>query len=523
MREVGLMLDIASSNWRTRSPKLLASLMIGITYGIILLTKDVQEDAFITFRTAFNLADYGELSFNLGEGHNSATSLLYPLWIALLRMIFGSCTIGVVLLLNSAAVVIASALIARIARHLLDLRANQTTMLWLVIAISPVSLLMATRGMEAALIVLFISLGLDSLRSGRALNLTICIALLPLLRPDAVIFSGLLMVCAIFARKGLTAASLVGTVAGAGLYIALSFPIYGSLIPLTVNAKSLAHQDPDRSALGGLLRLVQSNAFAPFHSKYLIAAYSLLTVSAFVLSMMVIVWAGRYQRSRIPIVAFMVGAIWLPVIVFFVRGIVFPWYLWPSGFLYASLVWSFIVFLRSKVLAKHRVWPDGLILFAALVLALSQIALSFNNGLQESGYRASVGIYIRDKAEPQDTLFLEPAGYIPFYSGLRTIDDVGLTSPLATQYMSSGDTYWRATLIRDQLPSWLVLREPVEVLDSASSDEAVDPLNRMYCLERQFIYNPSAFSPQALLSLARLGDHSPYFLYRLGDCNGRDD
>lgn len=107
---------------------------------------------------------------------------------------FGGFAIPVVLLLKSSAAVVASAIIARIVRQFMYVRADQVTLLWLVIAISPVSFLLATRGMVAAFIVLIISVGLDSLRSGRAFPLTICITLLPRLRPDAVMFSGLLVV-----------------------------------------------------------------------------------------------------------------------------------------------------------------------------------------------------------------------------------------------------------------------------------------------------------------------------------------
>ena len=71
-----------------------------IIHFLLLFLGDVQEDAYIIFRTAFNLADHGELSYNLGEGYSGATSYLYPFLIALIRLVSGEYAIKIVLIFS---------------------------------------------------------------------------------------------------------------------------------------------------------------------------------------------------------------------------------------------------------------------------------------------------------------------------------------------------------------------------------------------------------------------------------------
>ena len=41
-----------------------------------------------------------------------------------------------------------------------------------------------------------------------------------------------------------------------------------------------------------------------------------------------------------------------------------------------------------------------------------------------------------------DTLFLEPAGYIPFYAGIKTFDEVGLASPEILRFKERDPNDW---------------------------------------------------------------------------------
>src|ERR1700759_1110140 len=57
-----------------------------------LLIHPLQEDAYITFRAARHLAEYGDFSFNLHQHFPGTTSLVYPLIVAAIDMVVRSPT-----------------------------------------------------------------------------------------------------------------------------------------------------------------------------------------------------------------------------------------------------------------------------------------------------------------------------------------------------------------------------------------------------------------------------------------------
>lgn len=76
----------------------LALVLVRVLY---FLTHHIQEDAYIAFRTAFNLADHGVYSFNVDEHAPGATSLLFGFLEAGLRLIFGGWAIGAILIAST--------------------------------------------------------------------------------------------------------------------------------------------------------------------------------------------------------------------------------------------------------------------------------------------------------------------------------------------------------------------------------------------------------------------------------------
>ena len=76
----------------------------------------------------------------------------------------------------------------------------------------------------------------------------------------------------------------------------------------------------------------------------------------------------------------------------------------------------------------------------------------------EFGNRKQIGLWLKDHARsPADTVFLESLGYIGFYSGLKTFDYPGMTSPEVVSARKQVGENWLA-LIRILKPDWLVLR-----------------------------------------------------------------
>jgi hypothetical protein len=83
--------------------------------------------------------------------------------------------------------------------------------------------------------------------------------------------------------------------------------------------------------------------------------------------------------------------------------------------------------------------------------------LKAQQAIIETGLRRPIGEWLRQQSAPGDTVFMEPLGYIGFFSGLRTYDYPGLSSPeVVAAIQRRGKTF--APLIRDLEPTWLVLR-----------------------------------------------------------------
>ena len=71
-------------------PAWLAFFVIVLIRIPFLLIHPLQEDAYITFRSARHLAEYGDFSFNLHQHFPGTTSLLYPLIVAAFDLVLRS-------------------------------------------------------------------------------------------------------------------------------------------------------------------------------------------------------------------------------------------------------------------------------------------------------------------------------------------------------------------------------------------------------------------------------------------------
>ena len=88
--------------------------------------------------------------------------------------------------------------------------------------------------------------------------------------------------------------------------------------------------------------------------------------------------------------------------------------------------------------------------------------LKLQQNIIENGNRKEIGLWLKDHATPNDTVFLEPLGYIGFYSQLKMLDFPGLSSQEVLSARKKLQTDRYAKLINELRPNWLVLR-PREV------------------------------------------------------------
>ena len=94
----------------------------------------------------------------------------------------------------------------------------------------------------------------------------------------------------------------------------------------------------------------------------------------------------------------------------------------------------------------------------------------------ENNGRKQIGLWLREHAAPTDSVFLEPIGYIGYFSQLKILDFPGLVAPEVSRIVRSGPGGY-SKIINTLRPTWLVLR-PVELtgqglVNSAALDNYV--------------------------------------------------
>ena len=86
-----------------------------------------------------------------------------------------------------------------------------------------------------------------------------------------------------------------------------------------------------------------------------------------------------------------------------------------------------------------------------------QTVHSIATGNGEWNYRRSIGLFLKDyEKDKNQYILLEPAGYIPYFSGLKTIDEVGLVDvEIQKEIKKDKANYWRNT-VEHRKPKYLL-------------------------------------------------------------------
>jgi hypothetical protein len=75
----------------------------------------------------------------------------------------------------------------------------------------------------------------------------------------------------------------------------------------------------------------------------------------------------------------------------------------------------------------------------------------------ETGHRRLIGIWLKEHGKPSDTIFLEPVGYIGYFSDMKIADHPGLVNPEVVRLRREGmETFGQIVL--SLRPEWVVLR-----------------------------------------------------------------
>jgi hypothetical protein len=476
-----------------------------LAMGFAAFTDHVWEDYYITYRASRNLAEGNGLVFTAGERLHTFTSPLGVLLPAAAFGLTGNTSDDVALWIFrvwcAAAFGGAAALVVAIGRRLRQARMAIVAGVAL-LALDAKSLDFTINGMETAWMLLFLAYAFGAhlrIESKTWIHLGMAWAGLMWTRPDSFIYVGL--IAAGFwlfndeAESGASRKRMLGVFVRAGIlttvlygpWLAWAAWYYGSPVPHTIAAKGSIGSGRtvwEFVATAARLPYLAWTGGATLESTFLPSYYVMggwpawwVWASRAVATMCAMLWVvPRLRReARVASFAFFGAHVYLSFFPYFP----FPWYV-PSTTLLAILS---IGGGLAQLFGRRKVTEDGAEKCHALYDTFAKWAgvgvvvvavvgagwVTWNVARQveaqqrivETGTRRAIGEWLKANAAEGDAVFMEPLGYIGFFSGLKTFDYPGMSSLEMVRARKAVGEEW-GRLIFELQPRWVVLR-PFEV------------------------------------------------------------
>lgn len=462
---------------------LLLALIVAAPAWFTLRSGNIWEDFFITYRCSLNLVHGEGLTYEAGTRVHTFTSPLGTLLPALLAWGAGTDDSAVVLgwfrVLGCLALAAAWWLAAPGFRSAAGLAA--AALFW---ALDVKIAAFSTNGMETAWLLLAVVLAWRALVDRRPVLAGVALGFALWTRPDGFIFVMALAIAVLVIPGGVRWRLrdwLVMAGVAAAIYtpwFAWAWSYYGSPVPNTVAAKAT------HLTLAESLRILAAYPFqflfthSAAHDAFLPPYFFFGPWPAWLpwfghgvalLAAGVACWPACSRPSRVAGLGFVLGGIYLTITT---RA---PWY-FPAWALLAYLAlagglekawrrwrprWRAVALGGAAVLLAAQGW---------LFFAVTQ-QLRWQQELIEWDVRARIGRQLRNSsASPSETVFLEPLGYIGFFSGLAMRDTPGLGAPEVVRLRKAG-TLAMGKLIAAVQPHWAVLRD-VELAGMTAEERA---------------------------------------------------
>jgi hypothetical protein len=464
----------AGSRWRHPELYWFVPVALLSTCAYFLYTRQIQEDFFITFRCSRNLVQGNGLVYNVGERVHGFTSPLGALLPALCDWVWGGRSyvtslfsfriLSIIAYMTGGMLVLCSlkgphAMFERIffgCFYILDSKTIGFT----------------TNGMETGFMLLFLGWAIYLLQVEGYdpwLQRGCCWAGLMWTRPDGCVYIAALGLVQLLFQQELKNRLLV-SLAKSGLICAMlylpwftwAWSYYGSPVPQTIIAKS-GWESSFPSALQGLTEKATArwgSFFSPNH--YLFGGWSAwmgkwsLAICAFA----AIYWVLPVEDpwGRMVSLCFLLCSGYLILIPFLCA-----WYIPPVALL------GFLAAVRGlpRVAGLVTTSPAWCKLPAYAMLAACVAIMAYLSGLgmwrtkleQETvnEARTSIGLWLKAHVRPADRVYVEPLGYIGYFSEATMLDFPGLVTPRVVELRKKDMTL---TTIPEVLrPEWMVLRD----------------------------------------------------------------
>jgi hypothetical protein len=451
--------------------------------GYAAYTNQVWEDYLITFRYSQNLCEGQGLVYRPGERVHGFTSPLGTLLPALCHLATGQRSYLAALwafrVLSALAFVGAGLLLLRALRESGAGRVGLAGFGALYV-LEAKAVAFSANGMETAFVLLFLAWGLlltSRGPAGNGLRLGLCGAGLLWARPDGFVpIAALALASVLFAegprKPALAALAKAGCVCAAAYlpWFAAAWAYYASPVPNTVWAKAgyrMAHAGALDLALDACRRLPRrvADVFLPAYYSFDDWPAPVLFV-AHLLGLFAALYWLLPLRDRLGRLASFVFLCLCGYLAFLSHA--FPWYLPPAA------ACGLVAVARGGARvaeALRRPFPRAPVALAAvLLLACAERLWLFaqvcrqmraHQAVIEDGNRRRVGLWLRGRVAAGERVYVEPLGYIGYFSAARMLDYPGLVSPEVVRAAAAGPPDFVSVGLRLR-PEWMVLRPDEE-------------------------------------------------------------
>jgi hypothetical protein len=413
----------------------------------------VQDDAYITYRYARNIASGAGFVYNGGEAVLGTSTPLYALSLALLSKVTG-------LAVPDAGILawLAGLWVAGIALYRAGLAAGRVFAALVALLFLTSPLLSHMVGMESAFVLALLALATWALSRDRLFLASVLIGALILTRFEMVLFAVVAAAYQWFAFRR-SPVWLAPAVVILSFWLAYAFLVFGSPIPLSATAKLVTAREPfavgflfymylTRSAIGWVVVHTFTflvGAFFLVYRRDAPAPYALL-----------LLWGAAYFA----VAAAVAGS--------------FPWYYAPLLPAVAIATTYGARYISSVPIARRSGQPlaDGrpgshpaLFLLIGLLLLLGNLAswardwADYGGGIRDHRFVAyrDISAWLLEHMDPGDSLAAAEIGYIGYFTDVRVLDLYGLVTPGVHPWLPLGLEATTSLAIEAYAPDYVLI------------------------------------------------------------------
>ncbi|REC49982.1 hypothetical protein [Chryseobacterium pennipullorum] len=429
---------------------------------LFLLTHYIQEDAFITWRVAQNLLDYGVIGFNGDTKISASTTHLYVFVSYIFNLIFGKENfIEPLLIFNSILFTVGTLFLS----HLVLRNPWHKAVFIFLMGILPPAVKISILGMEYG-ILFFLEMVLlyYGFHKGKRWVLTLLPVLIMFTRIDTVIFLGIVFVVDVLWNRKIRWNYVFGGILGVLSTVAFNWFYFGELVNNTITAKKLLYEQTFTFEQHISYFLVSFGNF--WGMMKLPGNFNPVTIIVLIFELLCFIYLirKREKRNYFLWMIFIFG--WTKQIIFISQKSLFDWYYWVPQLLLFVPVLIFV--LEQK--QKRNLWLSLLIVFYILPMLAFQAVHSIATGNGEWNYRRTIGLFLNTyEKDKNQWILLEPAGYVPYFSGLKTIDEVGLVDKKIQEEIVKDKTHYWINTVKTRKPKYLLSYKNLYEGDHADS------------------------------------------------------